>query len=75
MEKAENISKTDKEKLEANACMAIGAGVGAVGIASAAFTGAVCPLCILITPGLIGYGAYKRWSHSEAKQKGDKNGN
>ncbi len=57
-----------KDKDDANTCIALGAGVGIVGAASAAFAGAVCPLCIFIAPGLVGYGAYRRWK-SDAKRK------
>ena len=58
-----------QDKKEANTCLALGAGVGALGAASAAITGAVCPLCFFIAPGLVGYGAFKRW---KAKQRDDK---
>ena len=53
-----------KDKREANTCMALGAGVGILGATSAALTGAVCPLCIFVAPGLIGLGAFKRWQCS-----------
>lgn len=49
------------ERKEANTCMAIGAGVGVLSAASAVLAGAVCPLCYVAVPGLIGYGAYRRW--------------
>lgn len=55
----------DKDKQEANTCMALGAGVGILGAASTVIAGTVCPLCIFIAPGLVGYGAYKRWKSSE----------
>ena len=51
-----------KAKQEANAIMGIGAGVALVGAGSAAILGAVCPLCFIIGPGLIGAGAYNRLS-------------
>ncbi len=50
-----------KDKRDANTCMALGVGVGALGAASAAVTGALCPLCVFIAPGLVGVGAYRRW--------------
>ena len=49
------------EMSEAHTCIALGAGVGILGGVSAALTGAVCPLCIFIAPGLIGYGMVKKW--------------
>ena len=58
--KKDNFEDINKKKNEANTCMAIGAGVGVLGTVTAAITGAVCPLCIVIAPGLIGIGAYKR---------------
>jgi hypothetical protein len=56
---------TKNEKKDANVCMALGAGVGTLGAISAAITGAVCPLCIFVAPGLLGVGAYKRWKASK----------
>ncbi len=56
-----------EEKKDANTCMALGAGVGALGAASAVLTGAICPLCIFIAPGLVGYGAYRRWKADSKK--------
>lgn len=53
---------------EANATMAIGAGVGVAGTVAAVITGAVCPLCYIVAPGLIGLGAYKRWKIGSKKQ-------
>lgn len=52
---------------DANTCMALGAGVGALGLVTAAAAGATCPLCVVVAPGLIGYGAYKRWQASKDK--------
>lgn len=65
----------DKERRDANTCMALGAGVGVLGSASAAITGAMCPLCIFVAPGLIGYGAYKRWKGLQIGQKGNSDEN
>lgn len=58
--KEKEVSKT-QEKKDANTVIALGAGVGVLGTAGAIITGAVCPLCIIVTPGLIGFGAYRRW--------------
>ena len=57
-----------KEKKDANTCMALGAGVGVLGATSAVLTGALCPLCVFIAPGLIGYGAYRRWKCADKKE-------
>ena len=54
----------DKDKArqtaEANTCVALGAGVGVMGAAGAAISGAVCPLCVIVAPALVGYGLYAR---------------
>ena len=55
------------ERTEANSCIALGAGVALLGASAAAVTGAVCPLCVLIAPGLIGYGSYKKWKANKPK--------
>lgn len=54
-------STCEAELRDANACMAIGVGVGALGAGAAALAGAVCPLCIVIAPALVGAGALKRY--------------
>ena len=48
------------ELREANSCMALGAGLGAVGTGTALLAGATCPLCVVIAPALFGYGVWKR---------------
>ena len=69
----EEIIPEENEIKEANTCMALGAGVGVLGTASALLAGAVCPLCIFIAPGLVGVGAYKRWklSRKQTNKKTD----
>lgn len=46
---------------EANSCIALGAGVGAVGTTTALLAGAMCPLCFVLAPALIGVGAWRRY--------------
>ena len=53
-------SKPEQSLQEANTCIALGAGVGLLGAAAATVAGAVCPICVVVAPGLIGYGAYAR---------------
>ncbi|MBL7661824.1 hypothetical protein JNK13_03625 [bacterium] len=48
--------QSDKLNSEGNACLGLGAGVGALGLGGAMISGAVCPLCIFVTPLLIGMG-------------------
>lgn len=50
------------KKKEANQCIALGAGVGALGTGAAIITGAVCPLCVVVAPALIATGAFLRLS-------------
>ena len=66
------IDSNKSKKKDASTLMALGAGVGVLGTASAVVAGAVCPLCIFIAPGLFGIGAYKRWRLSR-KQCGTQN--
>lgn len=46
----------------ANACIAFGASLGAVGTGTALLAGATCPLCVVLAPMLIGFGAWKRFT-------------
>jgi lysozyme family protein len=55
-------SPDNQEELrEANSCLALGAGLGAVGTTTAILAGATCPLCFVLAPALIGIGAWKRY--------------
>ena len=58
----------DQLKKDGNVCFALGAGVGVMGVGSALLLGATCPLCVLIAPGAIGYGALKRWQASQLEK-------
>ncbi len=49
------------ERGDANTLIAGGLGIGAFGLISAAIGGAVCPVCVVAAPALLGVGAYKRW--------------
>jgi hypothetical protein len=44
--------------------LAAGGGLTAVAVAGAA-AGAVCPLCVVGAPLLVGYGLYKKYKNSE----------
>lgn len=50
----------DEARRDANAAMGTGFGIGALGVASATLLGAVCPICVVAAPALIGYGVFKR---------------
>jgi hypothetical protein len=47
-------------RTESNSYLGAGVGLGVFGVASGALLGAVCPLCIVATPALLGAGVYKR---------------
>ena len=46
---------------DASSMIASGIGIGVLGAAAAAISGAVCPVCIVAVPALVGAGAYKCW--------------
>ena len=48
-----------QELRDAGSCLAMGAGVGTVGTASALLLGATCPICVVMAPALIGMGLVK----------------
>ena len=53
--------KTNEEsRFVANNLLTAGVSAGAIGTAGALITGAVCPLCIIATPILVGAGLVKR---------------
>jgi len=51
----------DKAKRDANALMVSGAGIGVLGAVAAAIGGAVCPVCVVAAPALLGIGVFRRW--------------
>lgn len=53
--------KESEEALkEGNQCIALGLGVGGFGAATGLALGAVCPLCFIVAPGLVGMGLLRR---------------
>lgn len=48
------------DKRDANALMLGGVGVAAIGVLGAAIGGAVCPVCIVAAPAMLGLGAFRR---------------
>jgi hypothetical protein len=51
-----------QEFRDAGSCLAMGAGVGAVGTISAVLIGATCPICVVMAPALIGMGLVKGYA-------------
>jgi hypothetical protein len=67
--------KSNTQRREANTCIALGAGIGALGAAGVMLSGAVCTACVVVAPGLVAIGAFKRWriakdSKAATKQRG-----
>jgi hypothetical protein len=60
---------SDEQRREANTALGTGVGIGAFGVASAALLGAVCPMCVIAAPALIGYGLYQRVQNARADRK------
>lgn len=50
----------EEKSRQANYCLSLGIGVGALGVASAAAAGAVCPICVVVAPALIGLGVVEK---------------
>jgi hypothetical protein len=51
-----------QELRDAGSCLAMGAGVGTMGTASALLLGATCPICFVAAPALIGMGLVKGYT-------------
>ncbi len=58
----------DEKKRDANVMMISGLGIGAFGVVAAAIGGAVCPVCVVAAPALLGVGAFRRWRATRAKK-------
>lgn len=56
-----------KQKRESTELLLAGAGIGALGAISAVVGAAVCPICVVATPALLGAGLYKRWREHRAE--------
>jgi len=60
-------------KKDADALLAAGAGIGAIGLLGLAIGSAVCPVCVVAAPTLLGIGAVRRWRASrQTRQSGEK---
>lgn len=58
-----------RDVAEANTCIGLGAGVGALGAGTALVTGATCPICWIAAPALVGIGLYKRLKNRHQQEK------
>lgn len=60
--------KAEREtQADANTMILGGLGIGAFGVISAAIGGAVCPVCVVAAPALLGVGAYQRWKAAKRR--------
>jgi hypothetical protein len=57
---AVDVGAVERER-EAGTMIATGIGIGALGAAMAAVGGAICPVCVVAGPALVGLGAFRRW--------------
>jgi hypothetical protein len=58
----------DHDLAEANLCIGAGVGVGLLGAGGALLSGAVCPMCVVAAPALIGAGIFQRWRRLRANR-------
>ena len=68
-ESVEDSSRDEDERKHANTLLLGGLGIGAVGVIAAAVGGAVCPVCVVAAPALLGIGAYRRWRRAPKRCK------
>lgn len=61
-----------EKRRESTEYLVAGLGIGTVGVVGAVVGAAVCPVCVVATPALLGVGLYKRWK--EAKQVTEQEG-
>ena len=64
-----NEQQIQQELRDAGSCLAMGAGVGTVGTASALLLGATCPICVVMAPALIGMGLVKGYVARKKRAK------
>ena len=67
--------QVQQELQDAGSCLAMGAGVGTVGTASALLLGATCPICVVMAPALIGMGLVKGYVARKKRAKMCADGN
>jgi len=61
-----------ERRARANEMIGMGAGIGAFGLASLATLGAVCPVCVVAAPALLGVGLYRRAKAAEPPDGDDR---
>jgi uncharacterized membrane protein YebE (DUF533 family) len=61
----------DNNQEKGTSTLLLGAGVGTYGAATLATIGAICPACLVLTPALLGYGAYQRYKFNQNQADSD----
>jgi hypothetical protein len=54
------MERTKEDNNQANAMRAGGAAIAAIGVAGAIMGGALCPVCVVAAPALLGIGAVRK---------------
>ena len=55
------MADADPKDRESTRYLTMGASIGLFGVVGALAGAAVCPVCVVATPALLGVGLYKRW--------------
>jgi hypothetical protein len=63
------MNRSQGDNNEANTMLAGGAAIAAIGIAGAIVGGAVCPVCIVAAPALLGIGAARKIRAARARTR------
>jgi hypothetical protein len=58
----------EEEAKDGAGLLVAGLGLGAYGAVSLAVAGAVCPVCVVAAPALVGAGLWKRWRASRMER-------
>lgn len=61
----------DALRKEGNQWLGLGVGVGAWGAASGVLLGALCPVCVVAAPTLVGLGLFRRWQAGRRAPAGE----
>jgi hypothetical protein len=59
--------ETKPKRRESTELLVAGLGIGTLGAVSAIVGAAVCPICVVASPALLGVGLYKRWKEHTAE--------
>lgn len=59
--------ETKPKRRESTELLVAGLGIGTVGAVSAIVGAAICPICVVAAPALLGVGLYKRWREHTAE--------